>query len=90
MGINDALEEVRKSGNQPVPLHLRNAPTSLMKDLGYSKGYKYAHDYEGNFVNQQFLPDALKDVRFWHPQNNASEAKLSERMQMLWGERFKK
>ena len=90
MGINDALEEVRKSGNQPVPLHLRNAPTSLMKDLGYSKGYKYAHDYEGNFVNQQFLPDALKDVRFWHPQNNASEVKLSERMQMLWGERFKK
>ncbi len=89
MGINDALEEVRKSGNQPVPLHLRNAPTSLMKELGYSEGYKYAHDYEGNFVEQQFLPDALKDVRFWLPQDNPAEAKLSERMRLLWGERFK-
>lgn len=89
LGIGAALEEVQKSGNQPVPLHLRNAPTSLMKELGYSKGYKYAHDYEGNFVNQQFLPDALKDARFWHPQNNPSEAKLSERMRQLWGDRFK-
>ena len=89
MGINDALEEVRKSGNQPVPLHLRNAPTSLMKELGYSEGYKYAHDYEGNFVEQQFLPDALKDVRFWLPQDNPAEAKLSERMRLLWGDRFK-
>ena len=89
MGIGAALEEVRKSGNQPVPLHLRNAPTSLMKELGYSKNYKYAHDYEGNFVEQQFLPDALKDVRFWYPQDNPAESKLSERMRQLWGERFK-
>lgn len=88
MGINDALEEVRRSGNQPVPLHLRNAPTSLMKDLGYGKNYKYAHDYEGHFVNQQFLPDALTEARFWHPQDNPSEAKLRERMIRLWGERF--
>ena len=88
MGIGAALEEVRRSGNQPVPLHLRNAPTSLMKELGYSEGYKYAHDYEGNFVEQQFLPDALKDVRFWHPQQNAAENKLSERMRQLWGKRF--
>ena len=88
MGINDALEEVRRSGNQPVPLHLRNAPTSLMKDLGYGKNYKYAHDYEGHFVNQQFLPDALIEARFWHPQDNPSEAKLRERMIRLWGERF--
>ena len=88
MGINDALEEVRRSGNQPVPLHLRNAPTSLMKDLGYGKNYKYAHDYEGHFVNQQFLPDALSEARFWHPQDNPSEAKLRERMIRLWGERF--
>ena len=88
MGIGAALEEVRRSGNQPVPLHLRNAPTSLMKELGYSEGYKYAHDYEGNFVEQQFLPDALKNVRFWHPQQNAAENKLSERMRQLWGKRF--
>lgn len=88
MGIGAALEEVRRSGNQPVPLHLRNAPTSLMKELGYSEGYKYAHDYEGNFVEQQFLPDALKDVRFWHPQQNPAENKLSERMRQLWGKRF--
>ena len=88
MGINDALEEVRRGGNQPVPLHLRNAPTSLMKDLGYGKNYKYAHDYEGHFVNQQFLPDALTEARFWHPQDNPSEAKLRERMIRLWGERF--
>lgn len=88
MGINDALEVVRRSGNQPVPLHLRNAPTSLMKDLGYGKNYKYAHDYEGHFVNQQFLPDALTEARFWHPQDNPSEAKLRERMIRLWGERF--
>ena len=88
MGINDALEEVRRSGNQPVPLHLRNAPTSLMKDLGYGKNYKYAHDYEGHFVNQQFLPDALTEARFWHPQDNPSEAKLRDRMIGLWGERF--
>ncbi|MBO4613330.1 MAG: replication-associated recombination protein A [Bacteroidaceae bacterium] len=88
MGINDALAEVQQSGNQPVPLHLRNAPTSLMKDLGYSKGYKYAHDYEGNFVEQQFLPDALQRVRFWHPQNNPAEQKLAERMRQLWGDRF--
>ena len=89
MGIGAALEEVRRSGNQPVPLHLRNAPTALMKELGYSEGYKYAHDYEGNFVVQQFLPDALKDARFWHPQQNPAENKLSERMRQLWGERFK-
>ena len=89
MGIGAALEEVRRSGNQPVPLHLRNAPTSLMKELGYSEGYKYAHDYEGNFVEQQFLPDALKGARFWHPQQNPAEIKLSERMRQLWGDRFK-
>ncbi len=88
MGINDALAEVRQSGNQPVPLHLRNAPTSLMKELGYSEGYKYAHDYEGNFVEQQFLPDALKDSRFWHPQHNVAEDKLAERMRRLWGKRY--
>ena len=88
-GINDALGLVREIGNLPVPLHLRNAPTKLMKQLGYGKDYKYAHAYSGNFVNQQFLPDEVKECRIWHPQNNAQEVKLKERMQALWGERFK-
>ena len=88
-GINSALALVRETGNLPVPLHLRNAPTKLMKQLGYGKDYKYAHAYEGHFVQQQFLPDEVKDTRIWHPQNNAQEAKLKERMQGLWGERFK-
>ena len=88
-GVNSALALVRETGNLPVPLHLRNAPTKLMKQLGYGKDYKYAHAYEGHFVNQQFLPDEVKDTRIWHPQNNAQEAKLKERMQSLWGEKFK-
>ena len=88
-GINSALALVRETGNLPVPLHLRNAPTKLMKQLGYGKEYKYAHAYEGHFVKQQFLPDEVKDTRIWHPQNNAQEAKLKERMQSLWGKKFK-
>ncbi|MFR1276358.1 MAG: replication-associated recombination protein A [Phocaeicola dorei] len=84
-GINSALELVRQTGNLPVPLHLRNAPTKLMKQLGYGKDYKYAHAYQGNFVQQQFLPDEVKGSRIWHPQNNAQEAKIKERMQSLWG-----
>ena len=88
--INDALSLVRQTGNLPVPLHLRNAPTKLMKDLGYAEGYKYAHDYPGHFVRQQFLPDELKDHRIWQPQENAAEARHKERMQALWGERFNK
>ena len=86
--INDALQYVGETGNLPVPLHLRNAPTKLMSQLGYGKDYKYAHAYEGNFVQQQFLPDGATDARFWHPQENASENKLHERMKQLWGERF--
>ena len=89
MGIGSALETVRQTGNLPVPLHLRNAPTKLMKQLGYGNNYKYAHDYKGNFVNQQFLPDDIREARFWHAQDNAAEAKLKERMINLWGERFK-
>ena len=88
-GIAEALSLVKKTGNLPVPLHLRNAPTKLMADLGYHDGYKYAHDYPGHFVRQQFLPDELKDHSIWHPQENAAEAKHKERMQALWGkERF--
>lgn len=88
--INTALQYVRETGNMPVPLHLRNAPTKLMSQLGYGKDYKYAHAYEGNFVVQQFLPDDAQNQRFWHSQNNAQEVKLQERMERLWGERFKK
>ena len=89
MGIASALELVKKTGNLPVPLHLRNAPTQLMAELGYSDGYKYAHDYPGNFVEQQFMPDALKDSRLWHAQHSPSEEKLYQRMLQCWGNRFK-
>ena len=89
MGINTALEEVRKSGNQPVPLPLRNAPTKLMAELGYHDGYKYPHDYPGNFTPQQYLPDELKGLRFWHAQHSPSEEKLYQRMLSCWGDRYK-
>lgn len=87
--INQALETVRQTGNRPVPLHLRNAPTKLMKELGYGKEYKYAHAYEGNFVVQQFMPDELQDMQFWKPQKNTAESKHAERMKLLWGEKKK-
>lgn len=87
-GINTALELVRQTGNLPVPLHLRNAPTRLMKQLGYGKDYKYAHAYAGNFVEQQFLPDEVQHQRLWHAQQNPAEAKMQERMLQLWGKRF--
>lgn len=86
--INKALQTVQQTGNLPVPLHLRNAPTKLMEQLGYAKDYKYAHDYEGNFVQQQFMPDEMKDFRLWTPQYNAQEDRLREQMKKLWGERF--
>ena len=89
MGINSALEEVRKSGNQPVPLHIRNAPTALMQELGYHDGYKYPHDYPGNFTPQQYLPNALKNLRLWHAQHNPAEEKLYNRMLQCWGDRYK-
>lgn len=89
MGINEAISTVRSTGNLPVPLHLRNAPTKLMKELGYGKEYKYAHDYKGHFVEQQFLPDGIQGHRFWHAQENPAEQKLKDRMVQLWGERFK-
>lgn len=88
LGIDKAFEVVRRTGNQPVPLHLRNAPTKLMKDLGYHDGYKYPHDYPGNFTRQQYLPDALGRERLWHGQHNPHEDKLIKRMIDCWGERF--
>lgn len=89
LGIDAALACVRKTGNQPVPLHLRNAPTKLMAELGYSDGYQYAHNYPGHFVRQQYLPDALVDSRFWHAQHSSSEEKQYKWMLQCWGERFK-
>ena len=83
-GINKALQLVEQTGNLPVPLHLRNAPTKLMSDLGYHDGYLYPHDYPENFVRQQYLPDEIKDVRLWKPQNNEAEQKVAERMKRWW------
>lgn len=83
LSIDEALETVRKTGDLPVPLHLRNAPTSLMKDMGYGQEYKYAHNYENHFAAQQYLPDALVGARFWNPQQNPAESKLAAYMQQL-------
>ena len=88
LGIDEALAVVRQTGNLPVPLHLRNAPTSLMKQLGYSDGYKYPHDYPGHFTQQQYMPDALQQQRIWHAQHSPAEQKIYERMVSYWGKRF--
>ena len=86
--INKAMAVVRETGNLPVPMHLRNAPTTLMKELDYGKNYKYAHDYENNFVEDNFFPEQLKQKKFWEPQNNAAENKIVEWMKRLWKNRF--
>jgi putative ATPase len=88
LGIDTALALVRQTGNLPVPLHLRNAPTKLMKELGYSDGYKYPHDFPGHFTPQQYLPDDIQQQRLWHPQKSPAEQKLGERMVAYWGKRF--
>lgn len=85
LAINAAIDCVKNTGNQPVPLHLRNAPTALMADLGYHDGYLYPHDYAGNFVKQQYMPDALKNVIFWKPADNKQESVIMERMKLWWG-----
>jgi putative ATPase len=84
MAINTALQEVSRTGDLPVPLHIRNAPTSLMKKMGYGADYKYAHDYPGNFVIQQFLPDALKSAQFWHPCQNPAEDRAAQLQSQRW------
>ena len=89
LAIDAALDLVRRTGNQPVPLPIRNAPTQLMKDLGYHDGYKYPHDFPEHFTPQQYLPDALVNERLWHAQHSPSEEKLYERMMRYWGERYK-
>ncbi|MBO4361479.1 MAG: replication-associated recombination protein A, partial [Paludibacteraceae bacterium] len=86
LAIDEALAEVQQSGNLPVPLHLRNAPTDLMKELGYSDGYKYSHDFPNHFVKQQFLPDALEGRTFWHAQGSPTEQRMADWMKHLWGE----
>lgn len=88
LAIDTALKLVQQTGNLPVPLHLRNAPTQLMAELGYHKGYKYAHDYEGHFVEQEFLPKELPNERIWKGQGNPAEQKLIDRMKQLWGDRY--
>lgn len=90
LAIDDALNMVEKTGDLPVPLHLRNAPTKLMKELGYGKDYKYSHDYENHFVVEQFLPDQLKNVSIWKKQDNAAEKKMAEWLEKLWKNRYQK
>lgn len=84
LSIDAALDEVKKSGNLPVPLHIRNAPTRLMAELGYGNSYKYPHDYPEHFTPQQYLPDALQGKSFWQAQDNDAERKLAERMHRFW------
>lgn len=86
LAIDDALALVDQTGNAPVPLHLRNAPTKLMKELGYGKDYQYAHDFPGHFVRQEYMPEELHHPQIWHPQDSPAEAKLAARMQQLWRE----
>ncbi|MBR2052273.1 MAG: replication-associated recombination protein A [Bacteroidales bacterium] len=88
MAINTAQEVVRKTGNLSVPMHLRNAPTKLMKDIGYSDGYKYAHDYQGNFVEQEFLPQEISGTRFYSPQNNPRENEMRNSLRNKWKEKY--
>lgn len=88
MAINEALALVKQTGNLPVPLHLRNAPTKLMKDLDYGKEYKYAHSYEGNFVDQDFLPQEIRSVKLYEPGNNATEKKIYEELKKKWNNKY--
>ena len=88
MAINMAQDLVRKTGNLSVPMHLRNAPTKLMKDLGYKDGYKYAHDYEGNFVEQEFLPQEISGTKFYQPQNNPREREMQNSLRNKWKEKY--
>jgi putative ATPase len=88
MAIGEALQLVKDSGDLPVPLHLRNAPTKLMKEIGYGKDYKYAHSYENNFVDLEFLPEKLKGKKFYDPQNNPRENEIRARLKGLWKSKY--
>jgi putative ATPase len=86
LAINEALKLVEKTGSLAVPLHLRNAPTQLMEDLGYGQGYQYSHDYPNHFVKQQFMPDELIGTKLWNPQGSPQEQKMADWMNFLWKE----
>jgi putative ATPase len=88
LAINEAISNVKKTGNLPVPLHLRNAPTKLMKDLNYGKDYDYAHSHPGNFVDLEFLPDELKGASFYKPGNNSTENKISDQLKKKWKDKY--
>lgn len=86
--INSAIETVKNTGDLPVPLHLRNAPTKLMKDIGYGKDYQYSHGYESNFSDQEYLPDTIRGIKFYEPGDNAREKEIRERLKKLWGDKY--
>jgi putative ATPase len=88
LAISDALELVKNSGDLPVPLNIRNAPTSLMKDLGYGSGYKYAHDYDGNFTQEEFLPGEIRNQKIYNPQNNPREIEIKKKLATLWKDKY--
>ncbi|WP_332020558.1 replication-associated recombination protein A [Kaistella sp.] len=88
VAINDAIAKVKQTGNLPVPLHLRNAPTKLMKDLNYGKNYAYAHSHEGNFVDQEFLPEEISGIKFYEPGNNSTENKIREELKRKWKDKY--
>jgi putative ATPase len=89
LAIDEAIAKVRSEGDLPVPLHIRNAPTRLMKDLGYGKEYKYAHSYAGNFITDNFLPDELKGTIFYNPGNNSKEEELRKKLAGMWKDIYK-
>ena len=89
LAIRSAQKAFREFGDLPVPLHIRNAPTNLMKNIGYGKDYKYAHDYDNNFVEQEFLPEKIKGKKFYDPQNNPRENELRARLRELWKAKYK-
>jgi putative ATPase len=88
MAIENAVSMVRQTGDLPVPLHIRNAPTKLMKDLGYHKGYQYAHDYQDNFSTQEYLPDKIAGTKFYEPGDNARENEIRQRLKNLWRDKY--
>ncbi|HJT74665.1 MAG TPA: hypothetical protein VJ720_11615, partial [Chitinophaga sp.] len=88
MAINNALSAVKQTGDLPVPMHIRNAPTKMMKDLGYNKGYEYSHDFEGNFSLQEYLPDAIRGLKLYDPGKNAREDELRKYLRGLWKEKY--
>ena len=88
MAIGEAQAAVSKYGDLPAPLHIRNAPTKLMKNLDYGKGYKYAHSFEGNFADQEYLPEKIAGTKFYDPQNNARENELRKYLKDKWGDKY--